>query len=329
MNSVKQSGAPHIAIVGAGMAGLACAQRLGHAGLQPILIEKSRGLGGRVSTRRTESGDMFDHGAQYVTARSSGFRHFIEEASRRGTAKVWLPDDPHNCLDNRQPVYVGSPGMNGFAKAGQNQGEFLPNTQVAKIVRTSDRWRVVTDSGEIVGDFDVVILTAPAPQSRALLEGEREIDAALSEVGMAPCWALMISFSSRLETGYDVWKSDSHELAWIARNSAKPDRTASNDCWVAHGSASWSAEHLALDPPDARDKLTALMEDALDIELPSSGYRAAHRWRHALTSKPLGRPYLSNPNETLFVGGDWCLGARVEYAFESGISIADQLLKRL
>ena len=56
-----------IVIIGAGIAGLACARRLAEAGLAPVLLDKGRGIGGRVATRRM--GDMqFDHGAQYVTA---------------------------------------------------------------------------------------------------------------------------------------------------------------------------------------------------------------------------------------------------------------------
>ncbi len=50
-----------IAIIGAGMAGLICAQRLTEAGYSVLVVEKSRGLGGRLATRRLY-GTWADHG---------------------------------------------------------------------------------------------------------------------------------------------------------------------------------------------------------------------------------------------------------------------------
>jgi len=56
----------HIAVVGAGMAGITCARTLQQAGHQVTVFEKSRGLGGRMATRDSAFGS-FDHGAQYFT----------------------------------------------------------------------------------------------------------------------------------------------------------------------------------------------------------------------------------------------------------------------
>ena len=53
-----------IAVIGSGIAGLACARRLSDAGYAPILFDKGRGIGGRLATRRTPDGRQFDHGAQ-------------------------------------------------------------------------------------------------------------------------------------------------------------------------------------------------------------------------------------------------------------------------
>ena len=61
-----------IGIVGAGMAGLACAEELTRLGHAVLLFDKGRGPGGRMSTRRiqTSAGEAyFDHGAQYFTVR--------------------------------------------------------------------------------------------------------------------------------------------------------------------------------------------------------------------------------------------------------------------
>ena len=62
----------HIAVIGAGIAGMACARTLAQAGHKVSVFEKSRGAGGRMSTKGTEFGG-FDHGAQYFTVRDARF----------------------------------------------------------------------------------------------------------------------------------------------------------------------------------------------------------------------------------------------------------------
>jgi phytoene dehydrogenase-like protein len=63
-----------VIIVGAGLAGLACATRLGKAGVDWLLLEASSGPGGRVATEVTPEGYRLDRGFQvlldsYPTAR--------------------------------------------------------------------------------------------------------------------------------------------------------------------------------------------------------------------------------------------------------------------
>jgi len=79
-----------IAIIGAGMAGLACARHLAQAGHAPIIFDKGRGIGGRLATRRAE-GLQFDHGAQYVNAHTPGFAALLAELAAAGAAAPW-PD---------------------------------------------------------------------------------------------------------------------------------------------------------------------------------------------------------------------------------------------
>ena len=76
----------HIAIVGAGIAGIACARTLVQAGHQVTLFEKSATVGGRMATRDTPFGS-FDYGAQYFTARDARFIRALQTAP--GVCKPW------------------------------------------------------------------------------------------------------------------------------------------------------------------------------------------------------------------------------------------------
>ena len=76
-----------IAIVGAGMAGLSCGQRLSRLGHEVRLFDKGRGPGGRMATRRMEDGGTtlhFDHGAQYFAAKDPTFRAIVEDWRAEG-----------------------------------------------------------------------------------------------------------------------------------------------------------------------------------------------------------------------------------------------------
>ena len=70
-----------VAVIGAGIAGLACARELARADARVTVFERSRGLGGRLGTRR-QGNLAFDHGAQYITSRSHSFVKYAEVAGR-------------------------------------------------------------------------------------------------------------------------------------------------------------------------------------------------------------------------------------------------------
>ena len=77
-----------VAIVGAGMAGLSCAAALKTAGASITLFDKSRGPGGRMSTRRSAH-RRYDHGAQYFTARDPDFQAVVARWTADGLVAPW------------------------------------------------------------------------------------------------------------------------------------------------------------------------------------------------------------------------------------------------
>lgn len=78
------------------MAGLACARILRRAGCYVEVFEQDRIIGGRVATTRIGL-NTFDHGAPYVTARSTVFQKYIEELCDTGYAARWMPKAPQRC----------------------------------------------------------------------------------------------------------------------------------------------------------------------------------------------------------------------------------------
>ena len=303
-----------VAIIGAGMAGLACARRLVDAGLSPVVFDKGRGIGGRIATRRVE-GLQFDHGAQYLTVRDGGFAAVLQGMQAAGAVGLW--DDGSGAQR-----YVGKPGMSSLARALAVGVDVRQLAQVTEVRANRGGWSVRL--GDIVHSFDRVVITVPAPQVAGLLGQDHQIVAGLTGVHLAPCLTLMAA--TRTVPAFVSHTDADAPLAWIAQDSAKPGRPQTGvTTWVAQASPALSADHLEEDSATTIARLLPLLCAKLEINPAKIMHASAHRWRYARVTAPLGRPYVSLDN-SMFVGGDWCLGPRVEAAWISGDSIGKALL---
>ncbi|MEM7437271.1 MAG: FAD-dependent oxidoreductase, partial [Myxococcota bacterium] len=167
-----------IAIIGAGMSGLVCAEALQSEGCRVVVFDKARGPGGRMSTRRVPElgeGVGFDHGAQYFTVRSPNFAEAVERWVREGVAATWDGDvvaigQEGVTRSQRHTVrYVGVPGMNGICRSIARSLDVRFGVRVARVVRDGPGWGLEDDRGQPLGRYDVVLCTAPAEQTAVLL----------------------------------------------------------------------------------------------------------------------------------------------------------------
>lgn len=322
---------PRIAVVGAGIAGLACARELHRRGLAPVVLEKSRGLGGRMATRRTEQGHRFDHGAQFVTAREPRFAAELQALARAGAVQPWAPRLPPGSEAPTHPWWIGTEGMRPLVDPLADALDVRLQATVTGLSRHDGRWRLALDGGEYLDGFDAVAITAPAPQARVLLEGAGSpLAAALDAVETAPCWALMLAFHTPWALPFDAGRvEDGGPVAWLARQSSRFRGDDGIDRWVAHASPAWSREHLECTPEAVVLPLLSALASQLGTPPPPPIVAQAHRWRYAMTTRPLGQPFLADPAAGLWAGGDWCLGARVENAFQSGVALAGSIADAL
>lgn len=307
-----------IAIIGAGMSGLACAQHLKQAGQAPVIFDKGRGIGGRLATRRAD-GLQFDHGAQYVNAHESGFARLLAKLSASGAAAPWSDGTGRTHT-------VGTPDMATIAKAMGADLDIRQNAQVAAVKRTGDGWTLQIDDAAY--DAAHVVITAPAPQIAPLIGPSTALATALSPVRYAPCLTLMAAL--RAPAPFISRNMPEDDLAWIAQDNSKPGRPVGDaTTWVAQASPAFSLLHLEKAPADIAALMLPLLCDRLGAPMDAVIHATAHRWRYARVTTPLGRPFLSNSDATLYLGGDWCLGPRVEAAWTSGTAIARDLLTHI
>lgn len=308
----------NIAIVGAGMAGLACADFLKSDGHSVALFDKGGGAGGRMSTRRlaTALGDVtIDYGAQYFTARDPDFSLLVDAWSDLGIALPWAAAGAD--------IWVGVPGMNAPIKHMASTHQVTWSHHVTGIVRKHTKWLLIGENDEI-GPFDVVVLAIPAEQAAAILSLH---DFNMARVALMarsqPCWTSMFVFGQPLD-GLPSVIRNSGDIAWAARNSAKPHRPKP-EAWVVQASAAWSSVRFDSAPEQISELLVSALSDAAGYTISPPIAAASHRWRYAL-SAGTGNGALWNPDIGLGVCGDWLLGPRVECAWLSGRLLAQRYI---
>jgi len=303
-----------VAVLGAGMAGAAAARRLAEAGLRVHVFDKGRGVGGRMATRRVGA-VQFDHGAQFMRARGAAFTAQMDGWVERGIVAPWAGSER----------YVGVPGMTEPVRDLLSNLPVATATTVLRLHREAARWRVEDASGTVHGPFDAVAVTFPAPQIMTLLESTGVTLPGLARASYAPCWSLMLS----VETGPSdaLFEPRTDSIALIACDSSKPGRPAGTRLTV-HATPDWSRLHLEATRAAIVAELVRAAGNHLGTELRPT-YAEAHRWLYAQVETALQVPCLYDPALRLGAAGDWCLGARIEAAYDSGQALANALLADL
>jgi photolyase PhrII len=344
-----------IAIIGAGIAGLACARALVDAGHDITLFEKSRGVGGRLSTRRTDFA-QYDHGAQYFTARDPRFLRWVKRWRQQGLVLPWrapiLAIDAGSLRKNTvspERRFIAQPGMNALAKhladTLRDQLQLMVNTQIDALSRHDQRWQL-SAAGQGFEGFDDVLLAIPAPQAAALLKTVPAAQALrhLAESAvMQPCWASMLALHAPLSSPdfagafVNAGADQTSALRWIARDDSKAARVLRKpvcEAWVLHASAEFSARHIEAEA-DAVGAILLAEFARLIGEKPQVFAQSTHRWRYALggiaqaSDQALRERDSARYEPALGLGlaGDWLLGGRVESAFLSGQALAGYVLR--
>ncbi|MGB0715185.1 MAG: NAD(P)/FAD-dependent oxidoreductase [Phycisphaerae bacterium] len=339
-----------IAIIGAGMAGTAAAARLRAAEQQVVLFDKGRGVGGRMSARRTDDA-LFNHGASYICARTLNFERQVERWRQAGVIReaeaarfaqqngILKPVQPDSLS---RPVYVGVPGMNEPLRWLSSDGEIRTERRIDSLIPKDDGWHLQSVGGIDEGMYDAVIVATPAPQAAVLLEAHTYIADFANQIAMAPLWVTMLSFEEKPGVAFDsiLFENGPLSMAYCATDiKGIPDQRH----WVIRASESWSMEHVEASSEDVMAELLRAFCtcDPAFAGRPTS-YATVHRWRFAFCCEPREEASMFDERKMIAVCGDWFQhpdmlekGATdpiayrtggIERAFLSGTDAAERLL---
>lgn len=347
---------PRVGVIGAGVAGLACANTLADQGWDVVVIDKGRRPGGRTNTResRDDASRRFDHGAQYFTARDPRFRRHVASWVQQGWVAEWTADILRIPADGepetlprreRDPRWVAVPGMQTFCDALATGLDVRCGMRVTRI-EESEGWRLVMEEGESIDTLDAIVVTAPPAQAADLFETVGPGAPCADEVAawaveardasVSPTWAAMFEFDGEeAPTGVpaDALLDEAGSVAWAARDSSKPGRPDDFERWVVHGSTQFSTGRLENDAGEVAQLLLGEFREVTRRVGGSVGtprWASAHRWRYALVESGPQGDCRCSAGGLAWAGDvfDAAGRARVEAAWLSGVAAAGRLMNR-
>jgi len=322
-----------VAIVGGGFSGLICGSVLEKNGIKVTIFDKGRIAGGRIASRDRDA-NIFDYGAQFFTASDKRFRQFLLPLVRNGKVARWNGRFANTADGNlvaeklTKPRYVGVPLMRTLAETLATELDCRTSHRITQVCRLNETWRLEGNfenegkSHSFSSDgYEFVVFSLPPEQAAVLCQHPR-----LAQVNLMPCCALLLSFQQRVEIDFDGIKLDDAVISWLGRDSSKPGRSI-GERWVIHGSPTWSTEYFAREEDEIKNLLIERFATICDIKLPAISFAKLHKWKFALPISPPAWGCIVDRQLAVAYCGDWCMSARIEGAFLSGLSAADEILK--
>jgi renalase len=345
-----------VAVVGAGLAGLVCAQHLQRVGCQVVVLEKSRGLGGRLATRRLAH-TWADHGVRALHSQGELTRQLLQILGDRNLLHPWaapvyqVQANGSYTLPERA-AWVSPVGLTAAAKALATGLDIRRGQRVVAIAPRNSAegagWQLTCETIEPAPpthlQAEVLVLMIPAPQAQALLSplathgALNSLLEKLQAVEFDPCITAIAAYAERPPQSVRLpWAdaaaialSNHPQLTWVSLEASKLE-SAGAIAVVVQSSAAFAQAHFEAGAQSVVGHI--LLESASQVfpyPLTHPTLLQVHRWRYAFCRRPAAAPYLSAAEPgLLFCGGDWCTGRSVEDALTSGLRTAAALCHQL
>ncbi|MCT7980086.1 NAD(P)/FAD-dependent oxidoreductase [Laspinema olomoucense] len=349
-----------IAVIGAGIAGLISAQSLRCLGHSVVVLEKSRGVGGRVATRRLYD-TRADFGAPFLEPRGRLSQPLVQVLSRAGIVVPWTdtvyqvnegdyPMNPAATLS--APYYVAPTGINAVGKFLARHLPIWHCRRVQTVTPTDQgKWHLeleaIAESKDAAVPLAVqakaIVMATPAPQAVMLLEsGESglpgEFVDRLKAVEFDPCISVMAGYPASKQRelvqgeyrGRAVGFPPNSPLRGMFWQSSKSS-DATQPVFVLHSSAQFAEQYLdATELEPVGRELCDWVGEAVFPWLKEPEWMQVHRWRYAFCRRPLTEPLLTTSTPLPMVcAGDWCGDRQIETALQSGLAAAEWVSDRL
>ncbi|GAA6135981.1 FAD-dependent oxidoreductase [Oceaniserpentilla sp. 4NH20-0058] len=317
-----------IAVVGAGLAGLVFADEMKRQGLSVLCVEKAKGSGGRLSSKRLSYDAKtisFDLGAQSITAHTAQFRQALNDWHKLGVIAPWFEEE--GCIH-----YVGTPRSSSLTRLLADKVGAQFGTRIDRIEKQHNHWNIYkeTEQGsEQLAIAKQVVLACPAAQTYALIPDNNELSSSLQTINIDGQWVMMITTKEPLGISYSK-QFHGESIARISYENSKPERQNESHVYCIQACQQWSKNKFDIDKQQIE---TMLIKDLEIILGENISYQASyvHRWLYSQGSNGHVDKGFYKSDDGLFVCGDYLLSdlkvGGVEAAYLSAKALSDYMLQ--
>lgn len=336
-----------VAIIRAGIAGLACDQVLANSDVHITLFDKARGPGGRMSSKRRPSTTL-DLGAQAFSVRDGDFQSAVDKWLSVGCIARW-PTSTYQASssgwhthNDDQRRYTGVPRMSALTRHLSDTLTSLPNVTlmtnmpITSLKPTATGWVLLARDDTAYGPFDQVVISAPPPQTQRLVAPwDTALAAACEKRKQRACWAAWAIFEAPLPaipgvaSDWQMARVAHPALNIVSRNQTKPGRAEQPESVSLLAQLDWSEAHIEQSADTIAEQLLAALKSLFpaSVALPNLIEMGAHRWRYAQPVNVCKDTDLYSASG-LALCGDSFRESRVEDAWLSGHRLREALIGR-
>ena len=323
----------NVAVIGAGITGITLANLL-QKKVKLTVFEKSRGVGGRMATRRAEP-YQFNHGAQYFKIENEEFKGFLSPLMEN---KIVKPLEANHVeifnkkvikrlkTDNKK-YFTAETKMNSIVKYLVNNNFFIKlSCKIEKTIKEQGKWFIIDNERVSYGPYDWLLITIPPYQAIEILSNNFKFLNTMKENKMRSCYSLMLGFDKIKEFNFDTALFLDVDVQWLSiRKKILGEKEYFN--LLINSSYNFAEQNINCSKNKISDYLIEQISDILKCELNNYKHKALHFWKYAMSEKNNNLGSLLDENLKVIVCGDWCMNGKVEGGFLSARDATNKLLK--
>ena len=315
-----------ITIIGSGFSSAVLSKNLKEKDV--LIFDKSRGPGGRSSTRRVEHVGVFDHGLQFICPKKKEFKLFLKQ-HLTSFVKEW--DGEFILFEDNKKIekkkYIGKSGNNDFVKKLISSNVHYQK-ELLSIEKKDKKWLLEFNDNS-KQECEKLILTIPLEQCKKII---LPLNLDLKVIGsMEPNLTAMIAFDKSLGISANGYRFEKNSiLGWAANESSKirSENNSNLELWTLQSSL-FFAQKKFQDYRSNKEEVINLMVgeflNLFNIKNTKIVHKDIHGWLYAFKKENFSHKFYWNEEINLGICGDWMCGSKAEDAWSSASALSDQI----
>ena len=299
-----------IAIIGAGFSGCNLYNNLKEKYEDIIIFEKSRGVGGRLSTKYVDD-KFIDHGTASLIPITDDLKMFCLDLAKNGVVKA------------KYDEFIPKNGINQICKFLIDEKDLIKNTKIAKAQNIDNKWILEDKNYNIYEGFDLLFITIPAPQILQMkIELQNDFKEKLSHIKYDSIFSLILHSNKDIKLDKSLLY-ENPDIKNIINNSIKylyKDFSS----YIIHS----TKEFANCINEKSKEEICEIFLDNFDDETKEKFERFTiipHLWKYAFAKTSLDMPYFLNEEKNLGICGDYFNHSNMEAALLSSELLSNSI----